>query len=99
MITNFKIFESINKEKPKVDEKTIRVEGGDGDWYVDFYFDDEDRLDYIDNKWDIKIPEWYGFKVSIIDIKKWAGKILSPSTLKSCNVYRIIEKDANKYNL
>lgn len=83
-----------NREKPEVDEKTIRVENPDRDWYIDFYFDDQDRLDYVDNKWNIRIPDWYGLKVDIITIRLWADKY-NPSNL----VYRIIDRDAKKYNL
>lgn len=88
------IYYSGNKEKPEVDEKTIRVENPDRDWYIDFYFDDQDRLDYVDNKWDIRIPEWYGLKVNLIAIRQWADKY-NPNNL----VYRIIENDAKKYNI
>ena len=54
MITNFKLFEKV---KPEIDEKTIRVENKEREWYIDFYFDDKGRLDYVDNKWNIKIPD------------------------------------------
>jgi hypothetical protein len=98
---HLKIYESFNKpiyhsynEKPKIDEKTIRAENPDRDWYVDFYFDEQNRLDYVDNKWNISVPDWYGLKVNIIDIRQWADKY-NPNNL----VYHIIENDAKKYNL
>src|ERR1035437_8934445 len=101
MITNFKIFEKFSspiyyKHKNKsvtVDEKTIRVDGSNDRFYVIFYFDEQGRLDYIDNKWDIKLPEWYGFDVSIIEITSYFHKFAG------CDVYNIIQRDAEKYNL
>ncbi len=41
MIIKFKLFEN---SKPEIDEKTIRVENKDREWYIDFYFDEKDRL-------------------------------------------------------
>lgn len=97
MITNFKIFESI-LQKPEIDENTIRIEGERG-WYIDFYFEESDigdKLIYIDNKWHIKIPEWYGFSFSdpIVPIRIWAKKY-DPK----CEVYYILRNATNKYNL
>ena len=63
MITNFKIFENI---KPEIDENTIRVDGKERGWYIDFYFDNSyfaRRVIFIDNKWHIEVPEWYGFAI------------------------------------
>lgn len=96
MITEFKIFENI--QKPKIDENTIRVTGERG-WYIDFYFEkvkDGKKFIYIDNKWDIKIPDWYQLTVyePLNIIKNWAKKY-DPN----CEVYYILKHDTNKYNL
>lgn len=91
MITNFKIFEKV---KPEIDEKTIRVENKEREWYIDFYFDEEGRLDYVDNKWDVRVPNWYGFSPNLFIIRTWAKKY-DPK----CDVYNIYDNDTKKYNL
>ena len=85
-----KTFE--NKDKPEIDEKTIRVEGSA--WYVDIYFDSIDRVDYVDNPWNINIPDWYGLKVSSILVK---GTFLDKGY--RCKVYNILDHMTKKYNL
>ena len=92
MITKFKIFEAV---KPEIDEKTIRVNGGERGWYIDFYYDDKNRLCYIDNKWDIKIPDWFGFELSILQIASWA-KRYDPRISVAQQVYNILQRDINK---
>lgn len=102
MIKKFKLFEKFSspiyynhKDKSvNVDEKTIRVDGPNDRFYVIFYFDEQGRLDYIDNKWDIMIPEWYGFSVNIIEIKSYFSKRYG-----FCDVYYVIKREAEKYNL
>ena len=91
MITKFKIFE---KAKPEIDEKTIRIENKDRGWYIDLYFDDKDRLDYVDNKWDIRMPNWYGFSMPLVAIRIWAKKYD-----ERCEVYNIFQHNIGKYNL
>ena len=91
MITKFKLFEKVN---PEIDEKTIRVENKEREWYIDFYFDDKGRLDYIDNKWDVRIPDWYYSNVSFMEIKIWAKKY-DPK----CDVFYVIKEETDKYNL
>jgi len=95
MITNFKLFEKV---KPEIDEKTIRVENKEREWYIDFYFDDKGRLDYVDNKWNIKIPDWYGLETNILTIAAWV-KRYDPNINVRQQVYYIISKEAEKYNL
>ena len=86
------IYYTDNKVKPEVDEHTIRAEGIG--WYIDFYFDSEHRLDYVANPWSIKIPEWYGFNITETNIKLWAREWgYKPK------VYKIIEHEAEKYNM
>jgi hypothetical protein len=89
MITKFRIFEKFD-----IDEKTIRVEGEDRGWYIDFYFDDNDRLIGVDNKWHIKIPDWYGLSINIIGIKSWALKYDM-----RCKTFYILKNTTNKYNI
>ena len=96
MITKFKIFEVV--KKPEIDELTIRVEGERG-WYIDFYFEygeTGDLLIYVDNKWDISIPDWYyqRFSNPIVVIRTWAKRYD-----KKCEVYHILQKEVDKYNL
>ena len=78
----------------EIDENTIKVEGKNGIWYVMFYFDNKHRLDYIDNKWNVSIPEWYGFDVSFIEIENFFTK-----RYPKCKVYKVLEKESEKYNL
>lgn len=42
-----KFFES----KPEIEIK-------EREWYMDFYFDDKNKLIYIDNKWDVKLDKY-----------------------------------------
>ena len=91
-----KLFE--NRKKPEIDEKTIRVENKDREWYIDFYFDEKGRLDYVDNKWDVKIPDWYGSSISIITIGVWAKRYDKRINVGT-DVYYIIKNEAEKYNL
>lgn len=86
-----KHFEYSNK--PEIDEKTIRVENKDREWYIDFYFDEKGKLDYIDNKWHVSVPDWYGFPITLIEIKQWAKMI------QKCDAYYIIKNETDKYNL
>ena len=100
MITKFKIF-----EKLEIDEKTIRVDGGERGWYIDFYFDvnskghgHSHKLIGVDNKWHINIPDWIGLDVNILNIASWTKKY-DPKINVSSQVYHIIKHDAQKYNL
>ena len=93
MITSFRLF-----EKLEIDEKTIRVDGGERGWYIDFYFDDDGRLIGVDNKWDIKIPDWWGLKPSIIEIAVWVKKY-DRNIEVGKQVYYILKKAAQKFNL
>lgn len=88
------IFSPYNRKKPEIDEKTIRVEDKNKNWYIDFYFDEKDRLDYVDNKWNIRVPDWYGLSANFITIKIWAKKY-DPN----CNIFYIIQNTGDKYNL
>lgn len=39
--------------------------------YIKIYFDEKGRVDKIENKWDVKVPEWYGFSINEIEINNW----------------------------
>lgn len=94
MITQFKIFEN---KKPEIDEKTIRVENKEREWYIDFYFDDKNQITYIDNKWDVGVPNWVGFgnfNNAVPIIRTWAKKYDD-----RCEVYNIYQHNMEKYNL
>ena len=93
MITKFKLF-----EKSEIDEKTIRVDGGERGWYIDFYFDDENRLIGADNKWNVKFPDWWGLKPTIIEIAVWAKKY-DPKIIVGKQVYYILKNAEQKYNI
>jgi len=88
-IKTYKIF-----EKLEIDEKTIRVENTEREWYIDFYFDDENRLIGADNKWNIKIPDWWGLPTNIITIKSWADKYDARS-----KTFYILKNAEQKYNI
>ena len=60
-----KYIKRFENNKPEIDEKTIRIENKDRGWYIDLYFDDKGRLDYVDNKWDDRMPYWYGFSIPL----------------------------------
>ena len=89
-----KTYEAI---KPEVDENTIRVEKPSRGWYIDFYFDEKGRLIYIDNKWDINMPDWYQFYVNLKTIKSWVDYFFREE--EGVIIYKILERDAEKYNL
>ena len=98
MIIKFKIFETI-LQKPEIDENTIRIYSKEREWYIDFYFRENDagfKLIYIDNKWHINIPDWYwaNFLNPIVSIRIWAKKY-DPK----CEVFYLLKKDTDKYNL
>ena len=40
------------------------------------------------------IPDWYGFNVSLIEIKNWVKKYDD-----KCEIYNIFQNNINKYNL
>jgi hypothetical protein len=90
MITNFANY----KYLPKIDEKTIRVENKELEWYIDFYFDEKGRLDKVDNKWCVGVPDWYGYALPIGIIRTWAKKYDD-----RCEVYNIMQHNTDKYNL
>jgi len=90
-----KTYEAV--AKPEVDENTIRVEKPSRGWYIDFYFDEKYRLIYIDNKWHIKMPDWYQFYVNLKTIKSWVDFYFRGE--EGVLVYKILEKEAEKYNL
>jgi len=92
MIIKFKLFEEREKNN-----KTIRVDGGERGWYIDFYFDNS-KLIGVDNKWDIKIPDWIGFNPNILEIASWVKKY-DPNIIVKKQVYYILDHDAEKYNL
>jgi hypothetical protein len=81
----------------EVDEKTIRVEYNG--WYIDFYFDSKGRVAYIDNPWHHNIPEWYGLKVNFNEIKSWIRRKEDYNKGEFFDVYRILDREAKKYNL
>jgi hypothetical protein len=39
--------------------------------YIKIYFDEKGRVDKIENKWDVKLPEWYGFIINEITVNDW----------------------------
>jgi len=90
MITKFKLF-----EKLEIDDNTIRVECEERGWYIDFYFDKIGRkLIYVDNKWNIKIPDWYGFVINKDTIRFWADKYDSRS-----KTFYLLANTTQKYNI
>jgi hypothetical protein len=43
-------------------------------FFIKIHFDDKGRVDKIENKWNVKIPDWYGLNVNEIEIKNWIDK-------------------------
>lgn len=39
--------------------------------YIKIYFDEKGRVDKIENRWDVKLPEWYGFIINEITVNDW----------------------------
>ena len=56
-------------------------------FYIKIYFDEKGRVDKIENKWDIKLPEWYGYDINEIEINNWIRR-------KEPDLY--IEKNVNE---
>jgi len=40
-------------------------------FFINIYFDDKGRVDKIENKWDVKLPEWYGFNINKGTVNDW----------------------------
>jgi hypothetical protein len=55
--------------------------------YIKIYFDEKGRVDKIENKWDVKLPEWYGFPINDIEVNNWIRR-------KETDLY--IEKNVNE---
>jgi hypothetical protein len=65
---------------------TIRSKKNDL-FFIRIHFDDKGRVDNIENKWDVKLPEWYGYVINEIEINNWINR-------KEPDFY--IEKDVNE---
>jgi hypothetical protein len=62
---NVKKFKDFTKEP-------ITIKSNKNDlFFIKIYFDDKGRVDKIENKWDVKLPEWYGYVINEIEINNW----------------------------
>lgn len=62
--------ENVNKKNPIV----IKSKKNDL-FYINIFFDNNGKVDKIENKWDVKLPEWYGFGINEIEINNWIRKV------------------------
>ncbi|MFW6242979.1 MAG: hypothetical protein ACOC2W_02375 [bacterium] len=71
MIKRFEDF--LNENKDNNPPITIRQKDNEP-FFIRIHFDDKGKVDKIENKWDIKIPDWRGLVVNEIEIKNWISK-------------------------
>lgn len=76
----------INENKSSLKPIVIKSKKNDL-FYIKIYFDDDGRVDKIENKWDVKIPDWRGLNVNEIEVNNWI-------TRKEPELY--IEKSVNE---
>lgn len=61
--THIKTFEQLLNEgiaiKPPITIKSKK----NNLFFIKINFDDKGRVDKIENKWDVKLPGWYGFDI------------------------------------
>jgi hypothetical protein len=88
--THIKTFEQLLNEgiaiKPPITIKSKK----NNLFFIKIYFDNKGRVDKIENKWDVKLPEWYGFDINEIEINGWIRR-------KEPDLY--IEKNINEASL
>jgi len=59
-----------------IQKKPITIKSKKNDlFFIKIYFDNKGRVDRIENKWDVKLPEWYGFGINEIEINNWIRKV------------------------
>jgi hypothetical protein len=86
-INKIKNFEEILNEQVEV-KQPITIKSKKNDlFFIKIHFDNKGRVDKIENKWDVKLPEWYGYDINEIEINNWINK-------KGPEFY--IEKDINE---
>lgn len=44
-------------------------------FFIKIYFDNDGRVNKIENKWDINLPAWDGLKLNMIEINNWINKV------------------------
>lgn len=103
------IFEKFSKSvsyptqrtKPEVDDKTITIRSNFNDlFHIDIFFDEEGRVDYISNAWNVALPDWYGMKISMIDVKSFVKKYgLYTNNKPRFYCGYLLDMEAKKYNL
>ena len=65
---------------------------------IDFYFDENNRICWIDDPWDIKMPAWSNMQMNVFDIKKWFQRDYN-ATGKYVEGYKLLDHIAQQYNL
>jgi len=83
-IKNWKQF--LNEEVVVKQPITIKSKKNDL-FFIKIHFDSKGRVDKIENKWDVKLPEWYGYDINEIEINNWIHR-------KEPDLY--IEKNVNE---
>jgi len=69
-------------------KQPIRIKSKKNDlFFIKIHFDNKGRVDKIENKWDVKLPEWYGYDINEIEINNWIKR-------KEPDLY--IEKSVNE---
>lgn len=76
----------VNENKSTLEPIVIKSKKNDL-FYIKIHFDKEGRVDKIENKWDVKIPDWYGFNINEIEVNNW---------LSRKEPYLYIEKSVNE---
>ena len=97
--TNIKDF--LNEQV--VMKKPIIIKSKKNDlMYIKISFDEKGRVDKIENKWDVKIPEYYGFDINEIEINNWIRRKEPDLYIEkeiNENTYKIAFDDEIKYEL
>ncbi|MCK9319393.1 hypothetical protein [Methanoculleus sp.] len=71
MIDKVKNFKQFVNEQVEI-KQPITIKSTKNDlFYIKIHFDKSGRVDKIENKWDVKVPEWYGFPINDIEINNW----------------------------
>lgn len=66
-------IEEVKDNDGYIYNKTIRLKHKYDPAYVSISFDRNGRISNIENRWDIKLPEWFGYKVSLREVKNLLG--------------------------
>lgn len=71
MIKRYNDF--VNEENQNFEPITIKSKKNDS-FFIKIHFDDKGRVDKIENKWDVNIPNWIGLKLNQTEVNNWISK-------------------------